>query len=159
MQTQLDSTRNRIRALAISARGTRTREQLIQDSPVNMSTYADFETGKRWPRAVTLRRIEELLGWKSGVIDEAMASGIEPELLELEHMAGGKTMSSTPRTLRGYSDMELLSELVRRTSEREAMRLPGSDYRGPDYLTQDDYDIAASNSLGEGIRKGEYPVE
>lgn len=157
MNEQLDTTRNRIRTLAIVARGSRSREELIAGSPVNLSTYSDFETGKRWPRAITLRRIEEMLGWKEGVIDEAVNSGINAELLELHHMRGTEPITEAPRGLRSYTTRELLQELTRRTVESQQAQESTQDMWAR--IERGDLDLAASRDLGTGISKGDLPAD
>lgn len=157
MNEQLDTTRNRIRTLATVGRGSRSREELIADSPVNLSTYSDFETGKRWPRAITLRRIEEILGWKGGVIDEALNSGMEPELMMLGHMKGAEPISESPRGLRSYTDRELLQELTRRSVERDQAVENSQDLFAR--IERGDFDLAASRDLGDGIGKGDLPAD
>lgn len=157
MNEQLDTTRNRIRTLATVARGSRSREELIADSPVNLSTYSDFETGKRWPRAITLRRIEEMLGWKAGVIDEALNSGIKAELLEMNHMLGAEPITEAPRGLRSYTTRELLQELTRRAIESQQAQEATHDMFAR--IEQSDLGLAASRDMGAGINKGDLPAD
>lgn len=157
MNEQLDTTRNRVRTLATIARGGRSREELIADSPVNLSTYSDFETGKRWPRAITLRRIEEILGWKSGSIDEVVNSGLSAELIEMDHLRGTLPITEAPRGLRAYTTRELLQELTRRTLEdQQAQEETAAMFAR---LEREDLDLAASRDLGDGIGKGDLPAE
>lgn len=157
MNEQLDTTRNRIRTLAIVARGSRSREELIADSPVNLSTYSDFETGRRWPRSITLRRIEKILDWKPGSIDEAVSSGIKAELLEMSHLRGGQPITEAPRGLRSYTTRELLQELTRRSIEDQQAQEETSEMFSR--LEREDLDLAASRDLGRGISKGDLPAE
>lgn len=155
MNAQLDTTRNRVRALALISRGTKSREELLEGSGISLSTYTDFETGKRWPRAVTLRRIEEVLGWKNGAIDEFIASGMEPSLVGAEHMRGETPFQAPATGLRAYTDAEMLQELARRAAERGEAAERTRDMFAD--IERGDYDLAASESLGEGVKKGELP--
>lgn len=68
MNTQVEPTKDRIAALAMVERGSRSRETIIEGADLNLSTYSDFETRKRWPRAINLRRIEDALDWANGAI-------------------------------------------------------------------------------------------
>ncbi|MGP5394952.1 hypothetical protein [Arthrobacter rhombi] len=130
MTDQLEAIKDRIATLAIIARGSRSRERLIEVVGMNLSTYSDFETRKRWPRAINLRRIEKALQWTHGAIDEALASGLNPQQLNLEHLQGtAKFTISSPEqeeshtrtpTLRDYSSAELAFELVRRAEHGKA---------------------------------------
>lgn len=155
MNAQLDTTRNRVRALAVISRGTRSREEMLEGSGISLSTYTDFETGKRWPRSVTLRRIEKQLGWNNGVIDEFITSGMEPALVGLEHMRGEAAFTSPAAGLRGYTEAELFQELARRSAERaEASEQTSRMFAE---IEKGDLDLAASRDLGEGIQKGDLP--
>lgn len=137
MSNQLEPTRSRVVALAKAERGSRTRHQVFGDEDeMSFNTYANFESGHSWPRSASLRRIEAILGWKPGAIDEALASEIEPALIELEHMRGNKPFMIPTGSIREYSDAELLQEMMRRTAERER------------------YGLAASGDLG-GVGKDE----
>lgn len=157
MVNQLNTTQQRVRTLATLARGTRSRGDVIEGTTLSLSTYTDFETGTRWPRSATLRRIEKALGWKAGVIDEVLASGSEAELIGLEHLEGREPLIDTPRGLRSYTDAEMLSELSRRANERrmnsQATRAMFED------IERGDLDLAASRDLGSGIHKGDLPNE
>lgn len=155
MNAQLDTTRNRVRALAVITRGTRSREDLLTGSGISLSTYTDFETGKRWPRSVTLRKIEKQLGWKNGVIDEFLTSGMEPSMVGLEHMRGEAAFTSPAAGLRAYTEDELLQELARRNAERVETSKQVSQMFAD--IEKGDLDLAASRDLGEGIRKGDLP--
>lgn len=157
MTSQLDATQHRVRALATLSRGSKSRGELIEGTTLSLSTYTDFETGTRWPRAATLRRIESALGWKPGVIDEATSSTMEPELIGIEHMKGIEPVTSTPRGLRSYTDAEMLKELSRRDRERRAAAKASREMF--ESIERGDLDLAASRDLGEGIRKGDLPDE
>lgn len=157
MNAQLDTTRNRVRGLAIISRGARSREDLLDGSSISLSTYADFEAGKRWPRSVTLRRIEEQLGWKNGVIDEFISSGMEPALVGLEHMRGEVAFVTPASGLRSYTESELLQELARRSVERSESSHQVAQMFAD--IERGDLDLAASKNLGKGIGKGDLPEE
>lgn len=89
MSNQLDTTRDRIRTLAKTARGSSGRLDVYDGKyGISFNTYANFESGKTWPRAATLRGIEEMLGWKTGSIDDAITSGMPANQITLAHMRG-----------------------------------------------------------------------
>lgn len=137
MSNQLEPTQARIVALAKAERGTRTRREVFgSESGMSFNTYANFESGQSWPRSVSLRRIEAILGWKTGSIDEAMASGMEPALIQAEHMRGAEPFVTSSKSIREFSDSELAQEVSRRLGERAR------------------YDLAASHDLG-GVGKDE----
>ena len=116
-------------------RGTRTRNQVFGDeSELAFNTYANFETGASWPRGASLRRIERLLGWKAGAIEEALASGLDPALIDLPHMRGERPFVLPSRDIRVFSDEEIYREAMRRHAESEG------------------YGLAASNDLGGAPR-------
>lgn len=157
MTNQLDTTQRRVRTLAILARGSRSRGEIIDGTTLSLSTYTDFETGTRWPRSATLRRIESALGWKPGIIDEVTASDIEPDLIGLEHMKGHEALVNTRPELRSYTDQELLDELRQRASERNVNVQVTRDMF--DSIERGELDLAASRDLGAGIHKGDLPDE
>lgn len=137
MSNQLEPTRARIVALAKAVRGSRTRREVFGDeAELSFNTYANFESGQSWPRSSSLRRIEAILGWKNGSIDEALASGIEPALIQAEHMCGKEPFTMPNPSIRVFSESELAQELARRIAERER------------------YGLAASHELG-GVGKDE----
>lgn len=137
MSNQLEPTRARIIALAKAVRGSRTRREVFgNESELSFNTYANFESGQSWPRSSSLRRIEAILGWKNGAIDEALASGMEPALIQVEHMRGKGTFTRPNPSIRVFSESELAQELARRIAERER------------------YGLAASHELG-GVGKDE----
>lgn len=157
MTNQLDTTQRRVRTLATLARGSRSRGEIIDGTTLSLSTYTDFETGTRWPRAATLRRIEGALGWKSGIIDEVLALDLEPELIGLAHMRGQAPLVNTRPELRSYSERELLDELRRRSIEKNVNVQATRDMF--DSIERGDLDLAASRDLGLGINKGDLPDE
>lgn len=116
MAQNLTGLQRRIIALARHERGDRTREELFGTfNGISPNTYANFETGRRWPRARTARQIESLLGWQGGIIEDVIASGIDPDSLTLEHMRGSARLG--PATgIAVYSTEELIAELLRRQS-------------------------------------------
>ena len=137
MNNQLEPTKAKIVALAKAARGSRSRKELFgNETGISFNTYANFESGQSWPRAAGLRRIEAILGWKNGAIDEALASGIEPAHITETHMRGDLPFTPPMSRARELSDQELFQEVVRRLSIR------------------DQYGLAASDDLG-GIGKGQ----
>lgn len=112
--------KTRIRTLAKIERGQRTRKEMYGDGHgVSFNTYENFEMGKNWPQATSLRKIEHLLGWNNGVIDEALEAGLEPAQLTLDHMHGIKQFRHAPAELRGFADSELMLEMERRMAERK----------------------------------------
>lgn len=119
MTTQLEATKKRIAVLARETRGVRTREDLLGDSGVYMTTYADFENGDRWPRAATLRKLEAVLGWVDTSIDQALMSGMPAPLITTAHMRGDESWTAPVAPLRAYTDAELVQELAARYAERE----------------------------------------
>ncbi|MBM7847512.1 hypothetical protein [Arthrobacter roseus] len=137
MSNQVEPTRRRLIALARTERGSRTRNEVWAGiEGLAFNTYANFESGKSWPRSSSLRRIEEVLGWKTGAIDEALASDMEPALITVAHMRGSEPFVVSTSSIQGYSDSDLLHEMMRRAAARER------------------YDLAASDELG-GISKGD----
>lgn len=157
MSNQLDTTQRRIRTLATLARGSRSRGEIIDGTTLSLSTFTDFETGSRWPRAATLRRIESALGWKSGIVDEVIASGVQPELIGLEHLEGREPLVNTSRGLKSYTDQEMLDELRRRAVERNVNVQATREMF--ESVERGDLDLAASRDLGAGIHKGDLPQE
>lgn len=137
MSNQLEPTQARIVALAKAERGTRTRREVFgSEAGMSFNTYANFESGQSWPRSVSLRRIEAILGWKAGAIDEAMASSMEPALIQAEHMRGTEPFAVISKSIQQFTESELAQELSRRIAERER------------------YGLAASHELG-GVGKDE----
>lgn len=157
MNDQLDATQDRVRTLSIVSRGIRSRKETIADTGISLSTFSDFETGGRWPRAATLRKIEAALGWRHGVIDEVIASGIAPDLIDVEMMRGNERVTATPKGLRAYTDREMLQELMRRSAERVQTQSTVTDMFAA--IERGDLDLAASKDLGRGIGKGDLPIE
>lgn len=100
------------------------------EAEMSFNTYANFESGHSWPRSSSLRRIEAILGWKAGAIDEALASEMEPALIELDHMRGLRPFMVPTGSIREYSDTELLQEMMRRAATRERYGLAASDDLG-----------------------------
>lgn len=131
MSNQLDTTRDRIRTLAKTARGSAGRKGVFDAKfGISFNTYANFESGKTWPRASTLRSIEQMLNWKDGAIDEAMAAGMEPALITMAHMRGERPFSAD-QTVAGPLTGDQLIRLA-------------TGHMGPDELRR----IAASMELG-----------
>lgn len=157
MTNQLDTTRDRVRALAIITRGSRSRGDVIDGTDLSLSTYSDFETGARWPRAATLRRIEDALGWATGIIDEVLASGVEAELVGIEHMTGRAPLVNTRAGIRSYTEAEIYAELMRRAAERNVnLQVTREMFES---IERGDLDLAASRDLGKGVNKGDLPDE
>lgn len=118
MGNQLKPTQSRIAALAEIERGDRTREEQFGDeAQIAFNSYATFAAGKSWPRARTLRRIEVVLGWPSGIIDAVLSAGLDPSEIQLEHMRGSRPLTRH-ESLGDYTDAELLEELRRRAEVR-----------------------------------------
>ena len=140
MSTQQDTTRRVIVYLATLERGERTRQEVHNGSDqVGINTYADFESGKRWPRSKSLRGIEHILGWKLGIIDQVLASGVDPNSLELAHMRGQKSLGESKVSIQDFSDAEYFEDLPRRIRSLEQLRKT---------VSQDQYTVAASQDLG-----------
>ena len=135
MNNQLEPTKAKIVALAKAARGSLSRRDMFgAEQGISFNTYANFESGQSWPRAAGLRRIESILGWKNGAIDEALASGVQPAHITEAHMRGDLPFTPPKSCVRELSDEELFQEVVRRLAVR------------------DQYGLAASQDLG-GIGK------
>lgn len=121
MSTQLNATQRKIIALAILQRGDRTRRELFGDEDrISFNTYANFESGSRWPRAGNLRVIEDLLGWKTGAIAEALASNIDPGEITLAHMNGVQSFSGRV-SIRDFSHAEFFADMPRRLKEIQSL--------------------------------------
>lgn len=127
MPTQVDATRRQIIALAKRERGTRTRDELLAGfDGMAPNTYANFESGKAWPRSTTLRQIERLMGWQDGIIDVVMESGMEPTMLTLRHMHGDEPivapdedLTSKPTTILTLEINQRMAEIQRRLAASE----------------------------------------
>lgn len=161
MTNQLEATRARIATLAKVERGTVSRDELIAGTDLSRSSVADFETGLRWPRSSTLRRLEGALGWPEGIIDEALASEMG-ESLTLDHLRGKVRMGHEADSgLSTYTDADLLKELERRTKERQAIQDSNRELFAKIESGELDVttllDLAASKDLGKGVKKGQLP--
>jgi transcriptional regulator with XRE-family HTH domain len=122
MSTQLNTTQRKIIALARLQRGNRTRKELFADEDrISFNTYANFESGNAWPRAANLRIIEDLLGWKQGVIDEALASDMPAGDLTLAHMHGSMSFDGGRMSISDFSDAEYFADLPRRIQRIEEL--------------------------------------
>lgn len=146
------SLKTRIRVLAKIERGGSSRRDFYGPDPhpgLSFNTYENFESGKNWPQEGTLRKIEELLGWATGSISEALASGLEPALITTEHMHGEKPFRSSPVELRNFADSELMLEMERRMAERKRI----AEYN------QSIMDAIAARGGMEGIKFDELPDE
>src|SRR5699024_7155687 len=107
MSNQLNATQRKIVSLAKLQRGSQTRVEFFGDEAgISFSTYANFESGTRWPRTGNLRVLEDMLGWKPGVIDEALSSSMDPGSITLSHMKGSKSFSSARPTIQDFSNEE-----------------------------------------------------
>lgn len=84
-----------------------SRRLLARDGVINAGTLTSLETGRHWPKASTLRKLEEVLGWAPGTIsrirhgDSAAATGGDPAettvaltgAIAAGHMAEASTMA------------------------------------------------------------------
>jgi transcriptional regulator with XRE-family HTH domain len=83
------------------------------------TTIQNFEYGKTLPMPIYQKALEEVLEWKSGVIEQMMASGVEPgdvtsEMLDLPRR--DMWPEAAPGSLQGVSLDELLGEIRRRVT-------------------------------------------
>lgn len=139
MSNQLNPIQRKIARLATLSRGQRTRDQLLDEAPgISKNTYSNFESGSTWPRPATRRAIEELHGWKPGIIDDALDSGIHPSKLTLAHMRGEKSFGGRT-SIQDFSNDEFFADLPRRVKEIEDLAKQ---------LRQHSYTYAASDDLG-----------
>lgn len=139
MSNQLNATQRKIVALAEIERGTTNRRDFFGDETrISFNTYANFASGSRWPRPGNLRVIEDILGWKPGIINEALASGISPARLTLAHMRGEKSFGART-SIQDFSNEEFFADLPRRVKEIEDLAKQ---------LRQHSYTYAASDDLG-----------
>lgn len=137
MSTQLDTTQRKIVALSKLQRGHRTRKDIFGDEDrIGFNTYANFEAGESWPRSRNMRVIEEILGWKPGIIDEVMASEMPAGDLTLAHMNGVQPLRGGA-SIRDFSDAEYFADLPRRINRVEDLL---------ERLNQ--FTLAASDDLG-----------
>lgn len=127
MSNQLDTTRARIRGLAKTARGSRTQKDLFGETRgISLNAYASFEKGDTWPRAAGLRRIEEVLGWAQGSIDNAISSEMAPMLITQAHMRGEVPFSPPTAGLDRYTEEQLIQEIADRAAHRSRYGLAAS---------------------------------
>lgn len=139
MTNQLNPTQRKIVALAETERGQLTRRDFFGDEErISFNTYANFASGSRWPRPGNLLVLEEVLGWKPGVINEALASGASPARLTLAHMRGERSFGGRT-SIQDFSNEEFFNDLPRRVKEIESLAKQ---------LSQHSYMVAASNDLG-----------
>lgn len=139
MSNQLNATQRKIVALAEEERGQLSRQDFFGgEKRISFGTYANFASGSRWPRPGNLRIIEEVLKWKPGVINQALASGIRASQLTLEHMRGAKSFGSRT-SIQDFSNEEFFGDLPRRVKEIEDLAAR---------LQQQSYTFAASDDLG-----------
>jgi len=123
--------------LAKIERGSATRQDFFGDeSRISFGTYSNFESGSRWPRPGNLRVIEDLLGWKPGVIDEALASGLAAGDLTLDHMRGKRSFGAR-MSIQDFTNQEFFADLPRRVKEIEDLA-----------YKLETYTLAASDDLG-----------
>lgn len=127
MSNQLDTTRDRIRALAKTARGSAGRKGVYDEKyGISFNTYANFESGKTWPRAATLRGIERMLGWMNGAIDEAIFSGMDPALISLAHMRGERPFEASTTTAGPLTTDQLIRLATGRMGPKELRDIAAS---------------------------------
>ena len=139
MSNQLNATQRKIVALAEIERGTTNRRDFFgNETRISFNTYANFASGSRWPRPGNLRVIEDVLGWKPGIINEALVSGVSPARLTLEHMRGEKSFGGRT-SIQDFSNEEFFNDLPRRVKEIEELATK---------LQQHSYTYAASDDLG-----------
>lgn len=83
--------RLRIIELARKTRGTVSRDELTTgEGTPSRSAYRNFEDAVSWPRHATMQKIESLLGWCPGAVEEALASGPAPRKVILSMMRSDK---------------------------------------------------------------------
>lgn len=157
MNKSLEVTREHVRALARLARGKTDQASAVEGQGISLSAYRTFEAGDTWPRNPGLRAIEQIHGWKAGIIDEVELMDIEPSMLTLEHMQGKRPLLETPKGLQQYSTTELQTEIARRVAEAERaagrMRVAMAEM-------QQRFGLAASVDLGDpSIGKDTLPDE
>lgn len=90
MDTKIqDPSKRKIALLAKKSRGNRPRHEIYEapDGP-SRSAYTHFENLNTWPRAATMEKIEGSLGWKPGVVNEVLSSGLEPKSITLSILRG-----------------------------------------------------------------------
>lgn len=137
MSTRLNTTQNKIIGLARLQRGSQSRKDFFgNETRISYNTYANFESGSTWPRSGNMRVIEDVLGWKPGVIDEAVSSGIAPGSLTLAHMHGQKSFGGRT-SIQDFSNEEFFADLPRRLKEVEGL-----------LHKLETYTLAASDDLG-----------
>src|SRR5690625_3241107 len=137
MSNQLNATQRKIIALAKLERGSRSRKEFFgTESRISFNTYANFESGNRWPRTGNLRVIEGVLGWKPGIIDEVTASNVAAGRLTLAHMHGVQSLGGKV-SIQDFSNAEFFADLPRRLKEVESL-----------VHKLENYTLAASDDLG-----------
>jgi hypothetical protein len=122
METKSTAMQRKITQLAIQARGTRSRPEIVQIlDGMSLNSYYNFENNRVWPQAGNLRKIENAYGWQSGILTELTAADIDPDTVTIETLEHGlgsvrKAVSRASQ----LSDEELMFELMRRiTTLRE----------------------------------------
>lgn len=104
--------------LAIQARGKKSRpEALSLMDELSLNSYYNFENGKVWPQSANLRKIEEALSLTPGIMTELAGSGQDPQTVTLEVLRGERPLA--PRALSGFTDEELLLELIHRFRDKQ----------------------------------------
>lgn len=104
---------------------------------ISFGTYANFESGKTWPHSGNLRVIEELLGWKRGIIDDVLVGDTAATALTLSHMHGGPVEDGQRLSIQDFSNAEFFADLPRRVKEIEDL-----------VHKLETYTLAASDNLG-----------
>jgi len=112
------------------------------------ATIRDFEFGRTRPYAMTLRKFERGLHWRSGVLDRLLADADERNASEVS-MEELDEWDAAPKTpLATFSTPELLRELAERL---EKLRLGMGGAVLPVPGTQDLYGMAANGYIPEHL--------
>jgi len=107
-----------------------SRRLLARDGIINAGTLNSLEKGKHWPKASTLRKLEEVLGWTPGTIS-ALRQGDQP--------AAGDTAEATVA----------LTGAIAAAHMAEATNLALQAMRGRIALLPDPADPSFAGSVGE----------
>lgn len=91
--------------VAMSERGL-TAASLARETGVHVDTIRDFTNGKRWPRAGSLRKLEDHFGWATGYIDRVARGVEEADVSALAHTGHGVYLDVDPKVLEDLSPEE-----------------------------------------------------
>jgi len=127
------------------------RERMAEELKIGSgATIRDFEFGRTKPYAMTLRKFERGLHWRSGVIDEllAVAETRNASDVSMEDLDAWDAAPKAP--LATFSTPELLRELASRLETLQA-GMGGNVFRDPAPGTQDLYGMAANGYIPEHL--------